>query len=110
MKLKARSLKAFTLLTASLLTSFTTLQAQSSLIILSKKDHTLAIVDPTSLKVIAKAPVGPDPHEVVVTPDGATAYVSNFGGGIYNTIDVIDLIAKKPLPTIDLGPLYGPHG
>jgi DNA-binding beta-propeller fold protein YncE len=105
------SLKILTLLTASLvITSITALQAQSSLIVLSKKDHTLAIVDPTSLKVIAKAPVGPDPHEVAVTPDGATAYVSNFGGGIYNTIDVIDLVAKKSLPVIDLGPLHGPHG
>jgi YVTN family beta-propeller protein len=103
-------LRTLTLLTASLLASLTPLYAQSSLIVLSKQGHTLAIVDPTSLKVIAKAPVGPDPHEVAVTPDGATAYVSNFGGGIYNTIDVIDLVAKKPLPTIDLGPLYGPHG
>jgi len=104
------NLKTLTLVTASLLTSLTALQAQSSLIVLSKKDHTLAIVDPATLKIIAKVPVGPDPHEVVVSDNGALAYVSNFGGGIYNTIDVIDLVAQKPLPTIDLGPLYGPHG
>ena len=32
------------------------------LLALSKTDHTLSIVDPVTLKVIAKMPVGPDPH------------------------------------------------
>ena len=31
------------------------------LLALSKTDHTLSIVDPVTLKVIAKMPVGPDP-------------------------------------------------
>ena len=86
------------------------LQAQPSLLILSKRDHTLAIVDPTTLQVVAKAPVGNDPHEVIASSDGATAYVSNYGGGAYNTLAVVDLVARKPLPSIDLGPLRGPHG
>ena len=38
------------------------------------------------------------------------AYVSNYGGGAYNTITVIDLVAQKTLAPIDLGPLRGPHG
>lgn len=80
------------------------------LLALSKRDHTLAIVDPSSLKVIAKAPVGNDPHEVIASSDGKIAYVSNYGGGAYNTLAVIDLIAQKPLPSIDLGALKGPHG
>jgi YVTN family beta-propeller protein len=86
------------------------LQAQSSLLVLSKRDHTLAIVDPATLQVVAKAPVGNDPHEVIASSDGTTAYVSNYGGGAFNTLAVIDLIAHKPLPSIDLGPLRGPHG
>jgi YVTN family beta-propeller protein len=60
--------------------------------------------------VIAKAPVGPDPHEVIASADGKLAYVSNYGGGAYNTLDVIDLINQKALSSIDLGPLSGPHG
>jgi YVTN family beta-propeller protein len=80
------------------------------LLVLSKGDHTLAIIDPATLKVIAKAPVGEDPHEVIASSDGKTAYVSNYGGGAYNTLAVIDLVNQKPLSSINLGPLRGPHG
>ncbi len=83
---------------------------KQSLLALSKRDHTLAIVDPMSLKVIAKAPVGDDPHEVIASADGKTAYVSNYGGGSFNTLAVIDLVGQKALPSIDLGPVKGPHG
>jgi len=81
-----------------------------ALLALSKRDHTLSIVDPASLQVLAKVPVGNDPHEVIASADGKTAYVSNYGGGAYNTLAVIDLVALKPLPPVDLGPLRGPHG
>ena len=81
-----------------------------ALLILSKSDRTLAIVDPSSLKVVARAPVGPDPHEVVASSDGRFAYVSNYGFGAYNTLAVIDLVAQKALPSVDLGVLRGPHG
>src|SRR5579864_1727545 len=84
--------------------------SKESLLALSKRDHTLAIVDPSTLKVIAKAPVGNDPHEVIASSDGKTAYVSNYGGGAYNTLAVIDLVGQKALPSIDLGALRGPHG
>jgi YVTN family beta-propeller protein len=80
------------------------------LLVLSKRDHTLAIVDPSSLQVIGKAPVGDDPHEVIASTDGKTAYVSNYGSGAFHTLAVIDLGAQKALPSIDLGALRGPHG
>lgn len=80
------------------------------LLVLSKGDHTLAIVDPSSLRVLGKVPVGEDPHEVIASSDGKFAYVSNYGFGAYHTLAVIDLIDQKPLTPIDLGPLRGPHG
>jgi DNA-binding beta-propeller fold protein YncE len=83
------------------------LQADS-LLVLSKGDLTLSIVDPVTLKVIAHMPSGPDPHEVAT--DGKFAYISNYGGGSYNTITVVDLPAQKTLNAIDLGALRGPHG
>lgn len=83
---------------------------QRSLLALSKHDHTLAIVDPATLQVIARAPVGPDPHEVIASSDGKTAYVSIYGGGRYHALSVIDLAAQKALPDIDTGALNGPHG
>jgi YVTN family beta-propeller protein len=51
-------------------------QSRSFLLALSKQDHTLAIVDAKTLTVIGKVPVGDDPHEVVASSDGKTAYVS----------------------------------
>jgi YVTN family beta-propeller protein len=81
-----------------------------SLLVLSKRDHTLSIVDPGSLKVLGRAPVGDDPHEVIASSDGRTAYVSNYGSGAFHTLAVIDLKEQKALPSIDLGPLNGPHG
>src|SRR5262249_13038643 len=102
------SLIPFALLITSLLAAQST--PKEALLALSKQDHTLAIVDPVSLKVIAKAPVGNDPHEVIASSDGKMAYVSNYGGGAFNTLAIIDLVGQKALAQVDLGALRGPHG
>ena len=81
-----------------------------SLLALSKSDHILAIIDPVTLKVLARVPVGSDPHEVIASADGKTAYVSIYGGGSLHELSVIDLLAQKPLPSLDTRPLMGPHG
>jgi len=98
----------------ALIYSATECSAQSiphqSLLALSKTNHTLAIVDPVSLKVITRIPVGEDPHEVIASSDGRTAYVSIYGGGSLHELNVIDLVAQKPLFNIDTRPLFGPHG
>jgi len=80
------------------------------LLALSKTDHTLAVVDPVSLKVMARVPVGSDPHEVIASSDGKTAYVSIYGGGSLHELNVIDLVAQNALTNVDTRPLYGPHG
>jgi YVTN family beta-propeller protein len=80
------------------------------LLALSKTDHTLAIVDPVSLKVMAKMPVGSDPHEVIASSDGHTAYVSIYGGGSLHEIDVLDLVTQKAMTPVDTRPFFGPHG
>lgn len=96
--------------------SFTSalLNAQSTpnqaLLALSKADHTLAIVDPVTLKVVSRIPVGSDPHEVIASSDGKTAYVSIYGGGSLHELNVIDLVGQKPLTNVDTRPLFGPHG
>ena len=83
---------------------------QRTLLALSKHEHTLSMVDPATLQVIGRAPVGPDPHEVIASSDGRKAYVSIYGGGRYHALSVIDLVGKKALPDIDTGALNGPHG
>src|SRR4051794_2209910 len=85
-------------------------QSHGSLLALSKADHMLAIVDPATLKVLARIPVGSDPHEVIASSDGKTAYVTIYGGGNLHELDLLDLVAQKPLTNIDTRPLYGPHG
>ena len=82
---------------------------QRSLLALSKTDHMLSIVDPATLKILARIPVGEDPHELVASSDGKTAYVCIYGGGSLHEINVIDLVAQKPLLNIDTRPLFGPH-
>lgn len=81
-----------------------------ALLILSKTDRVLSIVDPATRVVLARVPAGPDPHEVVASADGRLAYVSNYGGGADHTITPVDLVRQQALPAIDLGPLGGPHG
>ena len=85
-------------------------QSRGLILALSKADHTLAIVDPGTLNIVAKVPVGSDPHEVIASADGKTAYVSIYGGGSLHELNVIDLVSKKALTNIDTRPLFGPHG
>jgi YVTN family beta-propeller protein len=86
----------------------------AAVLVLEKEQNTLVIIDPATLKVVGRVPVGNDPHEVAVSDDGRTAYVSNYGafggGGIGATIAVVDLTARKALAPIDLGALRAPHG
>jgi DNA-binding beta-propeller fold protein YncE len=92
-----------------------TAPAQTSsamLLVLSKSEHTVSIVDPATLQVLARLPSGPDPHEIIASDDGKLAYISNYGGldSDLNTISVVDLVARKALPPIDLGALRSTHG
>jgi YVTN family beta-propeller protein len=82
----------------------------ASLLVLAKTDQALFIVDPATLTIVGQIPSGPDPHEVIASADGRVAYISNYGGGSYNTITVVDLVNQKALSAIDLGALRGPHG
>jgi YVTN family beta-propeller protein len=91
------------------------------LIVLDKSDHEAVLVDPGTLKAVARMPTGRGPHEVAVSPDGRYAYVSNYG--MYNvfkegqrvdepghTITVLDLDARAVKDTFDLGTYAKPHG
>jgi YVTN family beta-propeller protein len=83
-----------------------------ALLVLEKSDNMLAIVDSASLRIVARFPAGKDPHEVVASSDGKLAYISNYGGAdsALHTISVVDLIARKALPPINLGALHSAHG
>jgi DNA-binding beta-propeller fold protein YncE len=82
------------------------------LLVLEKNGNQLDIIDPASLKIVTKVPAGQDPHEVIASADGKLAFISNYGGAqsTLRTISVVDLLAQKALPAIDLGALRGAHG
>jgi YVTN family beta-propeller protein len=90
----------------------TTSAAADLLLAINKGDNTLAIVDATTLTVLGTAATGPDPHEVVASADGKLAYITNYnaGNGFANSMSVVDLVARRALPPIDLGALGRPHG
>jgi len=101
------------LLTITFIASAAFAQAPTTtLLVLAKSDNTVAVVDPATLQVLARIPAGPDPHEITASDDGKLAYISNYGGSdsTLNTISVVDLVARKPLPAIDLGALRSTHG
>src|SRR5207249_10661523 len=82
------------------------------LLVLEKNGTQLDIIDPLSLRTVAKVPAGQDPHEVIASDDGKLAYITYYGGAqsSLHMISVVDLVAKKALAPIDLVALHGAHG
>jgi YVTN family beta-propeller protein len=86
-------------------------QMPSPALLVLNKEGSLAIVDPSSHKVVATVRTGDTPHEAEASDDGKLAFVSNYGGSTPgNSISVIDLGARRELHRVDLGPLRRPHG
>jgi hypothetical protein len=56
------------LVTALLSIIPTAAHAQGALLVVTKQSHALAIVDGATLQVLARVPIGEDPHEVTVGP------------------------------------------
>jgi DNA-binding beta-propeller fold protein YncE len=57
------------------------------------------------------------PHEVAISPDARTAYVSVYGDGVFgnnphpgHTIAIIDLSTRRMVGSIDVSPYRAPHG
>jgi YVTN family beta-propeller protein len=87
------------------------------LVVANKGDHTLGIVDPAAGRQVAVVEEsGVTGHEVAVSPDGRTAFVPIYGdsgvgapGSDGRTLDVIDLVSRKRVSTLDLGAALRPH-
>lgn len=81
------------------------------LLVLNKAGASLIILDAKSLKVLKTVGVGDFPHEVVVSSDGKTAFVANYGQQTPgSSLSVIDLKEMKETRRVDLSPLMRPHG
>lgn len=86
-------------------------QTKPVLVALNKGAASMVIVDPATMKITATVPVGDGPHEVVLSTDGKTAFVANYGAQTPgSSISVIDIATAKELRRVDTSPLLRPHG
>ncbi|MFP3594165.1 YncE family protein [Chryseobacterium sp. SIMBA_038] len=102
-------MKILILFFSILISNFASAQTKY-ILALSKADRKMVVLNYNTLEIIAKIPVGEDPHEVITSDDGSVAYVANTVNGTAHEINVIDLKTFKPIKNIDTRPLYGSHG
>jgi DNA-binding beta-propeller fold protein YncE len=80
-----------------------------TLVVTNKQPSTATIVDVASGRTLATLPTGTNPHEVVLSADGALAAVTDYGGA-RRTLTVIDVPGRRVARTVDLGEHRAPHG
>jgi DNA-binding beta-propeller fold protein YncE len=82
-----------------------------TIVVTNKTPFTATIVDVASGRTLATLPTGNGPHEIVITRDGRTAVVTDYGAQIPgSTLTVIDIPGKRVVRTIALGEYRRPHG
>jgi len=81
--------------------------SEGRLLVLNKHDDNLMVFDVPSYRRLATIPVGKEPHEVVATPDGRKAYVSNVRD---KTISVVNLETQRVARTLRSDHFETPHG
>jgi DNA-binding beta-propeller fold protein YncE len=81
-----------------------------TLIVTNKTPSTATIIDVASGTALATLPTGNNPHEIVLSADGRTAVVTDYGTGTAPTLTVIDVPGKRVARTISLGQYTAPHG
>ena len=87
----------------------TTTEPKPVLLVCNKHEDTMSFVDPESLQSVTKIDTGPNPHEIVLSPDGRFAFLSNYAPP-GNTISVIDLVHRRHVRQISTGTYSRIHG
>jgi DNA-binding beta-propeller fold protein YncE len=89
----------------------------TGVILIDKVGHHLRFFDPKTWTEISNIEVGVNPHDLALSPDHKTAYVTIYGSGVYgrnpnpeHTIAIIDLASHTQTGTIDVSPYLAPHG
>lgn len=82
---------------------------EAVLLVANKHSNTLSFIDPKTYEVKQTIPTGPNPHEITVTPDQRTAYLSSYKAP-GNTISVIDLVKRQQVKEISTGTFTRIHG
>ncbi|MCK5828655.1 YncE family protein, partial [Candidatus Bipolaricaulota bacterium] len=76
------------------------------LIVLNKDEDSVSFIDVSSGNTLRVLPVGGHPHEVAITSDGCTAYVSNAVG---NSLSIIDTAVMEETGRIEHADFQFPH-
>lgn len=79
------------------------------LLVANKHDDTLCFINLNTLEIVQTIATGPNPHEIVITPDQRFAYLSNYAPP-GNTISVIDLVQRKHVLQLSSGKYTRIHG
>lgn len=82
-----------------------------TLVVANKSGDTVSFIDLDLEREVARVPVGRAPHEVAISPDGATVLVGEYGsdddhGG---TVAIIDVARARVRGRIDVGEGTRPH-
>ena len=95
----------------ALVALFTPLDADT-LLVANKSGHTVDLVDPSTGGSRATLPTGKFPHEIIVSPSGKLAAISNYGNRSEpgSSLTIIDVGKREVVRTIDLGEHRRPHG
>ena len=102
---------------AALLPSTVSAASSGLLVVANKADHTLGIVDPVSGKQLAAVPEGGvTGHEVIVSPEGKTAYVPIYGdsgvgkpGTNGSNMVAIDILSRTVVGNLNFAHGVRPH-
>src|SRR5215470_10301117 len=93
----------------------------SGLIMVDKVGGQVRFFDPATDRELASFPPAPEAgakaHELAISPDHKTAYVTVYGDGVYgnnphpgHTVAIIDLASRRMVGSIDVSPYQAPHG
>jgi len=80
---------------------------QEILIVLNKDEDTLSFIDTSTGVTEAKLEVDSNPHEIAITADGRTSFVTNSGG---NSVSIIDNTSPREIDRITHPDFHFPHG
>jgi YVTN family beta-propeller protein len=92
------------------------LSAQTTMVVVQKGDDSLGFYDAESGRRLTRVAVGTKPHELALSADGRTAYVTLYGIDRYtedaeggHALAIVDMAGRKKVGEIDLGRHHRPH-
>jgi DNA-binding beta-propeller fold protein YncE len=80
-----------------------------TLVVLNKRGDDASFVDLASGDIVATAPTGVGPHELLILGDGRTAVGTDYEGEV-GSLTLLDVVSGTRTRTIDLSPYRRPHG